>query len=231
MCTNYTPEQLASLARRLQRSLGEYPSETWPGYRAPIIRKFEEISEIPRTLPFRLDLARFGLIAYRVRDVSKVRNTMNARSETIGELWSYKPAWDRSQRCLVPMTRFFEPHYGEGRKAPKSVRWQIWRQDNEPFTVGAIWDKWIDKATGEVIESFSLVTINADGHDIMRQFHRDGDEPRSLVVIPPERQLDWLEATPQEARDFLKPMPVDEFTAAPAPLPQRPKKPKEPETT
>ena len=71
-----------------------------------------------------------------------------------------------------------------------------------------------------------MLTINADAHRVMSQFHKPGDEKRSLVVVPEELREEWLEAKPERAKEFLQPVPVEEFTSEPAPLPPRPKKPK-----
>jgi putative SOS response-associated peptidase YedK len=106
---------------------------------------------------------------------------------------------------------FFEPYWETG----KAVRWSIHRHDREPFTVAAIWDSWTDRATGEIVESFSMLTINADGHPVMGRFHRPGDERRSLVVVPPHAWHEWLSATTGTARDLLKEMPTSEFGAGP----------------
>lgn len=114
------------------------------------------------------------------------------------------------QFCLVPMTRFFKPCWEAG----KAVRWSIHRQDKDPFTVAAIWDSWTDRATDEIVESFSMLTINADGHPVMGRFHRPGDEKRSLVVVPQQAWGEWLNATPHSAGQLLAPMPEAEYTAA-----------------
>ena len=71
-----------------------------------------------------------------------------------------------------------------------------------------------------------MLTINADGHAVMNQFHKPGDEKRSLVVIPEELRDEWLEAKPDRAKEFLQPMPVEAFIHEPAPLPPPAKKPK-----
>ena len=97
----------------------------------------------------------------------------------------------------------------------KAVRWSIHRQDNEPFTVAAIWDSWTDRITGEIVDSFSMLTINADGHPVMGRFHRPGDQRRSLVVVPPHAWHNWLNATTGTACDLLTEMPTAEFGAGP----------------
>jgi len=98
------------------------------------------------------------------------------------------------------------------------VRWRIERKDGEPFTVAALWDTWKTRgATDPVLHSFSMLTINADGHPLMGRFHAPGSEKRSLVVVPPDLRAQWLAS--DAPRDFLQELQVDEFTGRPDPLP------------
>jgi putative SOS response-associated peptidase YedK len=205
MCVNFTPANPTAL-QRMTGSAPEqqYPPEAFPGYVAPIIRANSDA--------LRVDMAAFGLIPSWSKDRTIGRRTYNARSETVAEKPSYRTAWRQRQFCLVPMQRFFEPCWETG----KTVRWSIHRQDNAPFTVAAIWDTWTDRATGEIVESFSMLTINANGHPVMGRFHRPGDERRSLVVVPPDAWCEWLGAATGAARDLLAEMPIAEFCAAPA---------------
>lgn len=157
-------------------------------------------------------LACFGLIPHWAKDASFGSKTYNARTETVHEKPSYRTPWAKRQFCLIPLMRYFEPCWETG----KSVNWSIHRKDNEPFTVAGIWDTWTDKATGEILESFSMLTINADGHPILGRMHRAGDEKRSLVVVNEDRRDAWLTATKEtDPMDFCKPMDVSEFTAEP----------------
>ncbi len=102
----------------------------------------------------------------------------------------------------------------------KAIRWRIERQDQDVFTVAAIWDYW-RSPDGVGLTSFSMLTINADGHPVMGRFHAPGDEKRSLVVIPPEHREVWLNAAPREAGDCLTAMPTGDFTARPDPRPTK----------
>jgi len=98
----------------------------------------------------------------------------------------------------------------------KAVNWVIKRQDNEVFTVAAIWDTWTDKTTGEILDSFSMLTINADDHPILGRMHRVGDEKRSLVVVNEDRREAWLTATKKtDAMEFCKPIDVSVFMGEP----------------
>ena len=211
MCTNFIP----TLRDRFQAGLGwleptfDYPKETWPGYLAPI-RILAPDTQEPE-----YRAARFGLIPFWAKDEKIGRNTMNARSETVFEKPSFREPWKKRRYALIPMRAFFEPDYETG----KAIRWRIERQDEQPFTVAAIWDRW--KQGEDLITSFSMLTLNATNHPVMGRFHAPGDEKRSLVIVPPEHRDDWLHATQEEARGLLKPMPAEEFTARPDPRPPR----------
>lgn len=65
----------------------------------------------------------------------------------------------------------------------KAVRCRIHRNNHGPFAVAAMWDQWVDKSFGEIVLSFSMLTVNADGHPVMGRFHRPTDERLSLVVV------------------------------------------------
>ena len=208
MCTNYVPTSRDLIRERLDLNppTFDYPAELWPGYKGPML-----IGD------FEWRLACFGMVPFFSKDGKDFRRTYNARSETVDSRPTYRGPWKRRQFALVPMSRFFEPNYESG----KPVRWGIERQDGDPFTVAALWDTW-RQPDGETLHSFSMLTINADEHPIMKQFHAPGDERRSLVIVPAARRAEWLQT--DDPRTFLDPMPAAEFTGAPAPLP--PRKPK-----
>ena len=206
MCVNFTPAQPTSL----QRMVGEvaqfdHPPEAFPGYPAPIVVAAEGDA-------LELRPALFGLIPAWAKDRAFGRRTYNARSETVAEKPSFRGAWRARRFCLVPMQRFYEPCWETG----KAIRWSIHRRDEEAFAVAGIWENWTDRDSGEIVGSFSMLTINGDGHEVMGRFHRPGDERRSLVVVDQRDWSKWLRATTAEATAMLLPMNPTEFTAAPA---------------
>jgi putative SOS response-associated peptidase YedK len=209
MCSNYQPPKRDQYIDELEWPIPtfEHKAETYPGYLAPIKLLAHETGEAE------LCEAMFGLVPFWSKDDKISRQTYNARTETVASKPSYREPWKKRRYALVPMAAFYEPDYETG----KAVRWKIERQDQRAFTVAAIWDYW-KKPTGEGLHSFSMLTINADGHPVMGRFHKPGDEKRSLVIVPPERRDEWLRATPEEAGSFLQAMPADEFTSLAAPL-------------
>lgn len=57
--------------------------------------------------------------------------------------------------------------------------------------------------TGEFIVSFSMLTIDASNHPVMKRFHKPEDEKRTVVPLRPELFNDWLNATPEAASALL----------------------------
>jgi putative SOS response-associated peptidase YedK len=229
MCANYTPTRRDRwVEERLRTSLPQagWPVETYPGLAAPIVL-------LERDAPVCL-LANFGLIPFWAKDASIGRRTYNARSETAASKPSFRAAWRERRYALALMDNFYESRWSEaasqegglfagtgsegGAASPaRSVRWRIQRADGEPLAAASLWERWTDPETGAITISFSMLTINADQHDLMKQFHKPGDEKRMLVLVPPVRHTDWLRATPQTATQLMQAMPASELVAQAAP--------------
>lgn len=220
MCTNYTPATPTHLLNMAELGVQHWPApswppETYPGYPAPIVLIGAQGQPV-------CEVARFGLVPRWCKDASQAgdmaRRTYNARSETVAQKPSYRAPWRERQYALVPMADFFEPCWEDAAQhGGKSVRWRIARVDNKPFSAAGLYERWTDRSSGEIVSSFTLLTVNADGHPLMGRMHRVGDEKRSLVIVPPERSAAWLQATPDEAAAMMHTMPVDEWRGAPAP--------------
>lgn len=171
----------------------EWRPETFPTYVAPFI--YQEKGQT------KCDLASFGLIPHWAKDKKKFgTKTYNARSETVAEKPSYRSAWKERRFGLILTERFFEPCYESG----KAIRTGIYRTDGEPTAIASIWERIIDKKTGEVLMSFSMLTVNADKHDLMKRFHKPTDEKRSVVVIKNSDIMKWLTANHQQAIDLIR---------------------------
>ena len=127
---------------------------------------------------------------------------------------SFREAWHKSQFALIPVQTIYEPYYKNG----KSQRWGIYRKDNQPFTVAAIYE--VARIQGEIIRSMSMLTINATNHPLISWFHCPKDEKRSIVVIPHHLHMDWLKCHYTQVMRFLKPI-SHEFTAHAMPRPPK----------
>ena len=196
MCSNYeipTREALTLLDVNEDQLDLELKPHIYPGYHAPIIMK-----------GFDLDFGKFGLLPKWAKDFKFSSYTYNARTETIKEKPSFRHAWKYSKFCLVPVQEFYEPKYIDG----KSHWYTIKREDNQPFTIAAIYDDAVIKDSK--VRSFSMLTINADHHSFMKQFHAPNDEKRSIIVIPEQYRNDWLNVDSEHAHEYFFEM-RDEF--------------------
>jgi len=212
MCTNYTPVQ-----RQILRDIfgvepppAAWKPETWPDYAAPIVRADGDGRR--ESL-----LATFGLIP-RSRIPQGVRpfDTMNARSETVGEKRSFSGPWKKGQLCLVPATAVYEPNYEAG---PKSTRYKIWLPDEPAFGIAGLWRDWPDGTY-----SFTMLTVNADQHPVMKRMHAPGKEKRSVVIVQRAQWDEWLGCRdPEVARTFMTLIPPQAIATEPAPIVRRSK--------
>jgi putative SOS response-associated peptidase YedK len=211
MCSNFqpiTPQHNHWVNQHFGCDLPNAPwrTETYPTYPAPFIY-------LDDGKP-RCELAQFGLVPHWAADKKKFGlRTYNARSETVAEKPSYRSAWKERRFGLAIMQSFYEPNWETG----KAIRWRIKRSDSEPVGVASIWERFIDKETGEIFFSFSMLTINADGHPVMQHFHKPEDEKRSVVVLNESNYLPWLHANIEEARDLLQLAPSGFLTSEPSP--------------
>lgn len=209
MCTNFTPTKRSQWVKdKLCVDLpAGFPDESYPGFAAPLVVKSHKTERVA------CGLARFGLIPSWAKDDKISRHTYNARSETACEKPSYRAAWRNRQYGLVLVDNFYEPSYESG----KAVRWRIQLASGDPFAIACLWNRWTDPATGELVVSFSMLTVNADEHPVMCQFHKPCDEKRTPVIIAPELYGTWLSADPIQAADLMTWAHMPELTATPAP--------------
>lgn len=195
MCTNFTPtKRVQWVKENLSVDLPSgYPNETYPGYAAPLVVKSHQSGRVV------CGSARFGLIPGWAKDEKISRHTYNARSETVAEKPSYRAAWRQRHFGLVLVNNFYEPSYQSG----KAVRWKIELTSGDPFGIACLWDRWTDPASGELVVSFSMLTVNADDHPVMSQFHKSGDEKRTPVIVAPRLYDQWLSADTGQATELM----------------------------
>jgi putative SOS response-associated peptidase YedK len=102
------------------------------------------------------------------------------------------------------------------------VWWRFRRADGTPRGLAGLFNTWADQATGEVIESYTMLTINADAHPLMRRMHKakpsrptNAQDKRSVIPIEMMDTDQWLSGSPEEAEQLLRLASVDVFDAAP----------------
>lgn len=78
------------------------------------------------------------------------------------------------------------------------------------MAIAGLWSWW-KSPEGDVLHSYTMLTINADQHPLMRQFHKPTDEKRMVVILPEDRYDDWLRANAETSLGFLSPYPSDQL--------------------
>ncbi len=206
MCANFHPASPGQLALFPLPPPGFEYAEAFPGSVVPMVSNARPRVWTP---------ACFGLVPAWAQDERISRSTYNARSETLAEKPSFRAAWQRGQLCIIPVAEFHEPSYASGR----AVRWGIRRQDGRPMGIAGLWSHHPDgPARGLPAWSVSMLTINADAHPLLRQFHKPEDEKRSIVILPDAAWGAWLRCRSEaEARALLQPFPAELLEARPAP--------------
>ncbi len=195
---------------------GAERQDLWPGYAASFIRRSRPGEHGGEPSGREALAGVFGLIPHWAKDTAIARRTYNARSETVADKPSYRDAWGLGRRCIIPADAFFEPDWRSG----KAVTTRIARADGRPMGLAGIWTGW-EAPDGSTVRSYSMLTINADDHPLMKHFHKPQDERRMVVVLPEERFDDWLQAPLEHAAGFLRQFPADSMTASPEPSPRQ----------
>ena len=200
MCSHYESVKDRETLK-LYFSLNNIPdgakADLWPGYLGNFVRHTEAGTERE------MILGSFGLIPHWAADTKITRSTYNARSETVAEKPSYRDAWRLSRRCIIPADAFYEPDWRTG----KAIQTRISRADGKPMGIAGLWTGW-KSPNGDILRSYTMLTINADTHPLMQSLHKPTDEKRMVVILQDDQYDAWLSCTGEESRDFLREYPA-----------------------
>ena len=136
-------------------------------------------------------VASWGLVPHWVKDSAQLKkfwnNTLNARGETIFEKPAFRQA-ARYNRCLVYIDGFYEHHHFGGKTYP----YFIYLKDNGPMILAGLWSEWTDRETGELWNTFSIVTT--EGNPLLAKIHNNPKlkGPRMPLILPEEIADQWL---------------------------------------
>ncbi len=138
--------------------------------------------------------------------------TMRGGRAPSREAWAFRPAWRRGQRCIIPVEDFDEPYWGTG----KNIWWRFRRADGQPLAIAGLWNEWKDPTTGEVIPSYTMLTINCNAHPLLCLMHRPDLGPdkqplpaheqdkRTIVTLEQHHLETWLHGSREEAAAVIQ---------------------------
>lgn len=160
--------------------------------------------------------ATWGLLPEWAKDKTQAnklrRSTINARGESIFEKPAFRDA-AKYKRCLVSIDGFYEYHH----RGKKSFPYFICKANGDPITLAGLWSECLDRESGELQRTFSLVTCEAN--KLLSKIHNNPKlaGPRMPLILPEQESEKWLQRidTPkdqEEIRALIRPS-TEELTA------------------
>jgi putative SOS response-associated peptidase YedK len=119
-------------------------------------------------------------------------------SETVAEKPTFRTAWQRDQRCLVPFSWFYEWDQHSKPKQP----WRVLPVDQPFLVMAGLWDR-TPMPDGEFLESFTIVTTGPN------RLMTEIGHHRSPVMLSEQDWDCWLGGDKQAAEQLIRPPPDD----------------------
>ncbi|WP_242917400.1 SOS response-associated peptidase [Pontibacter liquoris] len=200
MCGRYSvapkPKGDSKAARLLAQSMKEGRFNAAPSQALPVITNEQ---------PDQVQFFSWGLQPFWAKDAKAVKRSINARAETLTEKPSFRKLLT-SKRCLVPADGFFEWQVTPQGKVPH----RILLKNEELFSFAGLWDEWLDRGTGEVLHTYTIITTEAN--EVVRPIH-----DRMPVILSPEAEELWLDEheSQEELLSLLHPFQAEQMKAYP----------------
>ena len=188
---------IVEIAEKILKEQEQYRVNAFSFPDCPVITSDREIQSF-----------KWGLIRFWVKDQKQAdeikRMTLNARTDTIFQKPSFREPI-RSKRCIVPSTGYFEWRHEGTRKIP----YYIYVKDKPIFSMAGIYDSWLDKSTGEVISTFSIITTEAN--PLTDYIHNT--KHRMPAILRQADEERWLDPKlgKSDIEQLLLPFPADQM--------------------
>jgi putative SOS response-associated peptidase YedK len=159
---------------------------------------------------FEIRLYKWGLVPFWSKDEAYAREirmkTFNAKAETITEKASFRHLI-KSKKCLVLVNGFYEWQARGKEKQPYFI--QV--KNSEAFALAGLYDQWTDRNTGELLNTFTIITTKANL--LMEKIHNT--KKRMPVILNPEDERAWVDASLplEKTLSFLNPFNEDNLQA------------------
>jgi putative SOS response-associated peptidase YedK len=147
-------------------------------------------------------LFEWGLIPTWTRDSKGAEEIQSRTLNAVGETVFDKPAFRKSiisQRCLLGVSGFYEWRDFNKSKYPYFIR----LKSEEIFSLGCIYESWIAKDTGEVRNTFSILTTPAN--QLMEKIHNL--KKRMPLIISKADEKAWIDPSlsSEQIKYLIKP--------------------------
>ncbi|MDO5665855.1 MAG: SOS response-associated peptidase [Bacteroidia bacterium] len=142
-----------------------------------------------------IELSEWGLIpSFAVHDRAEElqKMTLNARCDTIYEKVTFKKSI-ATQRCVLVVDGFFEWRHENNKKYP----FYIYPSNETVFYLGCIYNSWVNKLTGEIRDTFSIITT--DANPLMEYIHNS--KKRIPLILNKSDIAIWI--NPECEKDLI----------------------------
>lgn len=161
-----------------------------PRYNAAPTQDLMVVRLNPHTGKLDLSLLRWGFVPVWAKDRGGGARLINARSEGVADTPTFRAAWWRKRRCIVPADGFYEWRQRDGAKQP----FYITTADGRPMAFAGLWEGWKDPTSGHWLRTFTLLTCPANAplrplHDRMPVVLDTADIPAFLAAADPRHLL------------------------------------------
>ena len=153
----------------------------------PVMMHWEFIPSYIRSVEALLHFRKGGLNPKTGRkDIP--HNTLNAIGEEVLNKPTYKEA-ALKRRCLVLSSGFYEwRHFTPLGGKDTAYPYYVSVKGQEYFFMAGIYNPWVDQESGEVVDSFSILTTAAN--PVMEKIHNK--KKRMPVILPEDQAERWI---------------------------------------
>jgi putative SOS response-associated peptidase YedK len=113
---------------------------------------------------------------------------------------AFRDAWIRGQHCIIPGRGDLGAGWAQRALRVDADRSRRRRANGDRWSVELV----EALGGGQDVHSFTMLTINADTHPVMSQYHRPGEEKRMVVVLAEEDYDGWLDAPADRSMEFMR---------------------------
>lgn len=151
---------------------------------------------------------KWGLVPAWAKDAEIGNRMINARAETLTEKPSFREAF-KKRRCIIPASGFYEWQKKASAAGGAKQPFYFYLKEKEVFGFAGLYEEWIDKDSGDVLETCTIITTEAN--DVLKPVH-----DRMPVILKPADYDQWLDAKENNSdrlQKLLAPYPADEMSS------------------
>jgi putative SOS response-associated peptidase YedK len=173
-----------------------------PSQLVPVI--MAESAHSPKEPSIRLlELCKWGLVPFWVKDLKGAKPLINARAESLAAKAAFKQAFIK-RRCVIPADGFYEWRKDKNRKVPMRIH----LADEKLFGFAGIYQDW-KAPDGVRMRTFAIITVPAK--ESIRNIH-----DRMPAILTPEFEKIWLDPEVEDEEALaacLRPYPYEDLEA------------------